>query len=308
MALAGYGLALAIPAPRCWRRRCGGIVHASASPPPPGDSQRLRILESLGEVSSSLIALSEAMAKASLAVQQLAQAIREDAGVGVESYVSDVGDNRPGIGSDNETTLRLPSQDIQDRNTLSHGLAFRLQQSFLQMRLEGLGKPFELAAEEFVSACIEAHQSSISMEELQLQLILADGALSGVFAIQTDDPKASYLMSEEARLRAAWIRYVYVTISEVNARQNQTAGPRSTATDPEDDETTGLGSNSTVRDDDPSNVFVKQVIKGAVDEGYNLAKLKLEQEYSGPPQSPSVRTLRQSNFLILLAFEIFSRK
>ncbi|EFJ33727.1 hypothetical protein SELMODRAFT_406475 [Selaginella moellendorffii] len=248
------------------------------------------------------------MAKASLAVQQLAQAIREDAGVGVESYVSDVGDNRPGIGSDNETTLRLPSQDIQDRNTLSHGLAFRLQQSFLQMRLEGLGKPFELAAEEFVSACIEAHQSSISMEELQLQLILADGALSGVFAIQTDDPKASYLMSEEARLRAAWIRYVYVTISEVNARQNQTAGPRSTATDPEDDETTGLGSNSTVRDDDPSNVFVKQVIKGAVDEGYNLAKLKLEQEYSGPPQSPSVRTLRQSNFLILLAFEIFSRK
>lgn len=53
----------------------------------------------------------------------------------------------------------------------------------------------QLAAEDFVTTCLEAHAMGLGLKELQLQLILLEGSLTGAFAIRnqrySDDPVMS---------------------------------------------------------------------------------------------------------------------
>lgn len=50
----------------------------------------------------------------------------------------------------------------------------------------------QVAAEDFVQACMEAHGLGIGLKELQLQLVLQDGSLTGAFSIRnqiwSEDP------------------------------------------------------------------------------------------------------------------------
>ncbi|GBG68564.1 hypothetical protein CBR_g3109 [Chara braunii] len=54
---------------------------------------------------------------------------------------------------------------------------------------------------------------------------------------------------------------------------------------------------------DPCEKYVEQVLNLALNEGQTLEKVKLEQSYAGPPETPAIRTMRQSQYLVLLTME-----
>lgn len=96
-------------------------------------------------------------------------------------------------------------------------------------------------------------------------------------------------MDEENRIRSSWVHLVYATIAEVQER-------------------TQMGNQPMVLPDgkeplDPSEMFVKEVVTMALEKGYNLERLKLEQSVAGPPVSAGVKAMRQSHYLILLTLE-----
>jgi hypothetical protein len=99
---------------------------------------------------------------------------------------------------------------------------------------------------------------------------------------------------QENRIRSSWVHLVYATIAEVQER-------------------TQMGNQPTILPDgkdplDPSEIFVKEVVTMALEKGYNLERLKLEQSVAGPAVSAGVKAMRQSNYLILLTLEkILSR-
>lgn len=54
----------------------------------------------------------------------------------------------------------------------------------------------QLAAEDFVTYCLEAHAMGIGLKELQLQLILLEGSLSGAFAMRDQRYSSAPIMNE----------------------------------------------------------------------------------------------------------------
>lgn len=54
----------------------------------------------------------------------------------------------------------------------------------------------QLAAEDFVTFCLEAHAMGIGLKELQLQLILLEGSLTGAFAMRNQRYSNDPVMSE----------------------------------------------------------------------------------------------------------------
>lgn len=59
-----------------------------------------------------------------------------------------------------------------------------------------IGCDLQLAAEDFVGTCLEAHAAGIGIKELQLQLILLEGALTGVFSIRNQRYSDNPVLSE----------------------------------------------------------------------------------------------------------------
>ncbi|KAG6548722.1 hypothetical protein Mapa_009877 [Marchantia paleacea] len=154
-------------------------------------------------------------------------------------------------------------QYLVEQNRVAHKLAYRLQQSFVQARIEGLGKPFQVAVEEFADTCMEAHLVGIGLKELQLQLILQDGSLTGAFAIRNQRFSNDPIFSETSRVRSLWVRLVYSTLAELEEMEKpQTEEPIEEKKIPELDGT---------------DTFVKQVLKLCMETGYNLDRIKLEQ-------------------------------
>ncbi|KAJ7536893.1 hypothetical protein O6H91_12G087200 [Diphasiastrum complanatum] len=248
------------------------------------DNQRLH--ESLLTLSNSLSKLGAVLEEVVSAVALVAEAIhpKRERSETIKSNLSEVRKDGGGI----------PSHLVQ-RNALAHKLAYSLQQAFVQARIEGLGKPFEVAAEDFVDACLQACKGEIKMEELQLQLILADGALKGAFSLASKDPLDGHILDEENRIRLSWVRYVYKTVLEVE--KNSGMQIHSNAQD--------MASflEEKAEQLDPLDLFVKEVIDRAMKEGYNLERLKLEQKYAGEATSGALKALRQSNFIVLLALQ-----
>ncbi|XP_024398503.1 uncharacterized protein [Physcomitrium patens] len=263
---------------------------------------------SLGELSQSLASISAALSEVSRAVQLVANSV--DCGPAANRLVVseapptvEMSAVPPEIVAEQES-LRLPTgaempditeiPEIEDpaekqameQNIRAHKLAYKIQRAFFQARIEGLGKPFELAVDDFVSTCLEAHAMGIGLKELQLQLILLEGSLTGAFSIQnqrySDDP----IMSEESRVRSSWVRLVFSTLAQVKERSR-----------PEPD------ASKEEREDEPSDDFVNQLVTLAFEQGYDLERLKLEQNMSGPATSGAIKTMRQSAYLVLLTLQ-----
>ncbi|CAM6082512.1 unnamed protein product [Calypogeia fissa] len=173
----------------------------------------------------------------------------------------------------------IPSY-LVEQNERAHKLAYRLQQAFIQARIEGLGKPFQVAAEDFVQACMEAHGLGIGLKELQLQLVLQDGSLTGAFAIRNQRWSSDPILNEASRVRSLWVRLVYAVLAQL--------GP----------------SYSDEGEEDPIDAFVKQVLQMTFENGYDLERLKLEQAFAGPDTaSGAVKTMRENQYIILLTLE-----
>ncbi|BFI25181.1 hypothetical protein MPTK2_1g18660 [Marchantia polymorpha subsp. ruderalis] len=178
---------------------------------------------------------------------------------------------------------------LVEQNRVAHKLAYRLQQSFVQARIEGLGKPFQVAVEEFADTCMEAHSAGIGLKELQLQLILQDGSLTGAFAIRnqrfTNDP----IFTETSRIRSLWVRLVYSTLAELEEMEKPQTEERI--------------EEKKISEVDGTDTFVKQVLKLCMETGYNLDRIKLEQSFAGETTSPSIKAMRQNQYLILLVVD-----
>ena len=54
----------------------------------------------------------------------------------------------------------------------------------------------QLAVEDFVATCLEAHAMGIGLKELQLQLILLEGSLTGAFSIRNQRYSDHPVMNE----------------------------------------------------------------------------------------------------------------
>jgi hypothetical protein len=52
-----------------------------------------------------------------------------------------------------------------------------------------------------------------------------------------------------------------------------------------------------------TDYLLEQVVTMALENGYNLERLKLEQSVAGPPVSAGVKAMRQSHYVILLTLE-----
>lgn len=255
---------------------------------------------SLGALSKSLASISAVVAEVSRAVQLVANAV--DCGeVPFENGVVSIAEDSLGSAATQESPAPLPTSkkfETQDpvqaklmkQNMIAHNLAYKIQQAFIQARIEGLGKPFQLAAEDFVAFCLEAHAMGIGLKELQLQLILLEGSLSGAFAMRNQRYSNDSVMSEESRVRSSWVRLVYTTLAEVKERRSRV------------DHTTG-DTGKEREQPDPSDSFVKELVTMAFEQGYDLERVKLEQSVSGPVSSGAIKTMRQSSYLVLLTLQ-----
>ncbi|OAE22987.1 hypothetical protein AXG93_653s1040 [Marchantia polymorpha subsp. ruderalis] len=289
-----------------------GITDFSSVPRPSGSGNQLtqeQLQQVVNTLSQSLAVLSSALSEVSSAVRVLSATLsKQQLNSASESLVSaqtasereiqreadedrkDEPDALPEQPEPWDATLgsSVPTRNVHEtddavdadnsvpdylveQNRVAHKLAYRLQQSFVQARIEGLGKPFQVAVEEFADTCMEAHSAGIGLKELQLQLILQDGSLTGAFAIRnqrfTNDPIFTEL--EEMEKPQTEERIEEKKISEV----------------------------------DGTDTFVKQVLKLCMETGYNLDRIKLEQSFAGETTSPSIKAMRQNQYLILLVVD-----
>ncbi|KAH9557604.1 hypothetical protein CY35_07G092700 [Sphagnum magellanicum] len=276
----------------------------------PGIIGNLQLQSSLATLSQTLAMMSETMKEVSAAVELVAKALDSATTSSSEAATlqastkpasppepSNLQEIANGQLCENDKEERSRDQIpvyLTEQNARAHQLAYQLQQAFVQARIDGLGKPYQLAIDDFVTACMEAHAEGFGFKELQLQLILLEGALSGAFSVRAQWYSNDPLVDEENRIRSSWVHLVYATIAEVQER-------------------TQMGNQPTILPDgkeplDPSEIFVKEVVTMALEKGYNLERLKLEQSVAGPPVSAGVRAMRQSNYVILLTLEkILSR-
>eukprot|EP00897_Mesotaenium_endlicherianum_P001557 jgi/Mesen1/1429/ME001303S00478 len=206
----------------------------------------------------------------------------------------------------------------------AHRLAFRLQRAFVQARIEGLGKPLELALDDFVTACMEAAGRGVGLPEIQLQLILAEGSLPGAFSLSSAASSSNAPVStEEGRLRTAWIRLVYSTLAlfppwgwaEIGSCLNDVrwraagGGPlggraglqakRLKAGQPLDAPVAPSGENNI----DQMDYFVLQTVKLAEEEGQTFESELQQQVKGGALTSAGVKAVAQSKLLVLLSLE-----
>ncbi|KAG0596585.1 hypothetical protein M758_UG267800 [Ceratodon purpureus] len=269
---------------------------------------------SLAELSKSLASISGALAEVSRAVELVARAVdcgpSENGGFGVSALVAspapeialvpEISRSQEalspfsGISSSEKAELEGIQDPVQaqlmEQNMKAHNLAYRLQQAFFQARIEGLGKPFQLAVEDFVATCLEAHAMGIGLKELQLQLILLEGSLAGAFAIRNQRHSDDPVMSEESRVRSSWVRLVYTTLAEVKERRSWVEYAAS-----------DFGKEREQLD--PSDDFVRQLVTLAFEQGYDLERVKLEQNVAGPVTSVAIKTMRQCTYLVLLSLQ-----
>lgn len=94
-------------------------------------------------------------------------------------------------------------------------------------------------------------------------------------------------MSEESRLRSSWVQLIYSTLAEVKARRSRL--------EPE--------ASKEREEPGPSYDFVKQLVILAFEQGYDIERLKLEQNMSGPSMSGAVKTMRQCTYLVFLTLQ-----
>ncbi|XP_024367371.1 uncharacterized protein [Physcomitrium patens] len=292
----------------------GGVGSPLSNSPDEAELNRLRrenseLRGSLGELSKSLASVSAALSEVSRAVQLVTIAV----GYGRPADGVDLTEAPPAVemteippektaeqepqplptGAGIPEITDIPQiedpveRQLMEQNVKAHKIAYKIQQVFFQARIEGLGKPFQLAAEDFVTNCMEAHTMGIGLKELQLQLILLEGSLTGAFSIRnqrySDDP----IMSEESRLRSSWVQLIYSTLAEVKARRSRL--------EPE--------ASKEREEPGPSYDFVKQLVILAFEQGYDIERLKLEQNMSGPSMSGAVKTMRQCTYLVFLTLQ-----
>ncbi|KAL3699777.1 hypothetical protein R1sor_017799 [Riccia sorocarpa] len=292
---------------------------------PNGNSENRLSQEQLRDVlntlSQSLSVLSSALSEVSSAVRVLSASLSaeqqqpvtfglppqpseiEDSGISEASLLED-----PAEPWDTSTMPTIPTRNVDEimdgsadpdsnvpqylveQNRIAHKLAYKLQQSFVQARIDGLGKPFEVAIDEFAEICLEAHKKGIGLKELQLQLILQDGSLKGAFALRSQRFSNDPIFDEDSRIRSLWVRLVYSTLAELEEMETATPseGPVDDKKEPEIDGT---------------ETFVKQVIKSCFEEGYNFERIKLEQNFAGETTSPAIKAMRQNHYLILLVVD-----
>ncbi|CAK9233009.1 unnamed protein product [Sphagnum jensenii] len=271
----------------------------------PGITGNLQLQSSLATLSQTLAMMSETLKEVSAAVELVSKALDSATTSSSEAATlqastkpasppepSNLQETANGqlCENDKEESSRdqIPVY-LTEQNARAHQLAYQLQQAFVQARIDGLGKPYQLAIDDFVMACMEAHKEGFGFKELQLQLILLEGALSGAFSVRAQWYSNDPLVDEENRIRSSWVHLVYATIAEVQER-------------------TQMGNQPMVLPDgkeplDPSEMFVKEVVTMALENGYNLERLKLEQSVAGPPVSAGVKAMRQSHYVILLTLE-----
>jgi len=91
-------------------------------------------------------------------------------------------------------------------------------------------------------------------------------------------------------VRSSWVRLVYTTLAEVKERRSRVEH--------------AAGDAGKEREQpDPSDSFVKQLVTMAFEQGYDLERVKLEQNVSGPASSGAIKTMRQSTYLVLLTLQ-----
>eukprot|EP00850_Spirogloea_muscicola_P016812 SM000139S00129 [mRNA] locus=s139:362541:364863:+ [translate_table: standard] len=205
-----------------------------------------------------------------------------------------------------------PSLEQQEANAKGHKFAFKLQRAFVQARIEGLGKPPEVALEEFVDICMEAYSADIGQRALQLQLLLAEGSLIGPFS-RTEAGPSDHSLSEvgqlfstptfghhkipcsESRIRSSWISLVYSTLRQVKPHTEGAEGG---------DQISEGDKDTDVSMDD----FVNQVRSLERNSGINLRHVREQQAVNGPPMSPSIKMMRQSQMIVLMTLDKYRHK
>eukprot|EP00270_Netrium_digitus_P003073 TRINITY_DN13493_c0_g1_i1.p1 TRINITY_DN13493_c0_g1~~TRINITY_DN13493_c0_g1_i1.p1 ORF type:complete len:390 (+),score=104.87 TRINITY_DN13493_c0_g1_i1:2-1171(+) len=209
-----------------------------------------------------------------------------------------------------ETELTLPEPyEVKEEGELNprHKLVFRLQRAFVQARIEGLGKPTELALEDMVDACVSARQLSLRTEDVQLDLILADASLPPEFSPSSSTQGRMVLnpfTAEESRIRALWVRIIFSTLEQAERMKGvreDTSGRADIIIEHGGNEESGSAGGRF--ESDPMDAFVVETIRAAVENGKNLAAVRAEQAAQGPAIGPSVQMMRQSQLLILLALD-----
>eukprot|EP00850_Spirogloea_muscicola_P013671 SM000094S24688 [mRNA] locus=s94:251295:253611:+ [translate_table: standard] len=187
-----------------------------------------------------------------------------------------------------------PSLEQQEANAKGHKFAFKLQRAFVQARIEGLGKPPEVALEEFVDICMEAYSAYIGQRALQLQLLLAEGSLIGPFS-RTETGPSDHSLSEESRIRSSWISLVYSTLRQVKPHTEGAEGGDQIA---EGDKDTDVSMDD----------FVNQVRTLERNSGIDLRHVREQQAVNGPPMSPSIKMMRQSQMIVLMTLDKYRHK
>ncbi|GAQ79398.1 hypothetical protein KFL_000290480 [Klebsormidium nitens] len=176
--------------------------------------------------------------------------------------------------------------EAEERNAVVSKVAFKLQQAFVQARVDFLGKPFQLALEEFVDCTMRVYALGVDLLTLQLQLVLAERAYYGKDLAED----VQEMVTQEGHVRAMWIRLAYITLNhaaEVKAAKEGDQSAADIRIDPQED----LGGQGQ---------FVKSVIKMHLEQGLTLDRLKLEQAYAEKTDSPAIEALQQSHYLILM--------
>ncbi|KAL2652055.1 hypothetical protein R1flu_020183 [Riccia fluitans] len=297
-------------------------IPAFPSDNPANRLSQEQLRDVLNSLSQSLSVLSSALSEVSSAVRVLSASLSAEQQQQPNTFVlpsqpSEIKNNGVSEGEildeppepwDTSTMPTVPTRNVEEivdgtmdldssvpkhlveQNRITHKLAYKLQQSFIQARIDGLGKPFEVAVEEFADTCMEAHQKGIGLKELQLQLILQDGSLKGAFALRNQRFSNDPIFDEDSRIRSLWVRLVYSTIAKLEEVEIPTQRE-----EPVDEKKEV--------EIDGTETFVEQVIKRFFEESYDLARIKLEQNFAGETTSPSIKAMRQNHYLVLLVVD-----